>query len=532
MPVTLASHYTLRNIPWDVLFTKCFSPWQIYIKEQRPWNLLERTSRFFNSDGLQDQLQYEFSENFIHHLLQEERPEEYPLDFLGFDHSLSYRDGSTIKVRFTATRVDEGNIVADLYTTLDLASGRKMQGAYLSLHHKLRDFSINSPDTAYAPKLYFGKEPQSIFLQTSRSTLWKHIANRGIDLRIDTQEFLESITKDSSSLENSIGDTSKPEHSPMENSVNEYSATKYSAKKCLTEECSNPECLPAKQSTGEYPPEQYSKLQERIRQLEESLEETVNENNALTEQLEDSQHTVRKLQNDKIIQNRAISELKDKNERIKKRMKQADKRANMSADEKFSKFCEDFDKENEELQLACRSAKVECEELKQKLRDAEGKVVSLKGRLAKVSYGLAGGLLNAPNESEKFENEYGIAIFSALHKAIEKTPSKSNSYGNRPIDAWKAIIQANPDMERAYQNYKDTKNQLMDAMKSNELERNFHLLAPLGMDYSTHTNNHWKLHFIDGDRRYNATHASTPSETASGPSNSAKDLKNAFLYPT
>lgn len=520
MPITFVSHYTLRDIPWNVLLAKCIRPWCADQEKQCKHSLTERTRSFLRADGLYNKQQYEFSESIFHSLLQDACSEEVPLDFLGMDRSFHQPDGSVIDMRLMANRLPEGNIVADLYITLDLASRNRVKGTHLSLHHQMQEFATESGEMA-PPRIHFGEVPPSVYLKTTRGALWNQIQRHENKPRIRTQV----IEKDGE--ENSAPENPEKECSQKEQSVKQQSEVKNSTTESFKLEQSLTE-----HSSGNYSPDEYSKLQERIKQLEESLEEASSENTALSEQLEESQRMIRTLGNEKKAQRKTIKELQDKNDRLKKRMKQADKRANMNADEKFTKFCEDFDKENEELQLACRSAKAECEDLKQKLRDAEGKVVSLKGRLAKVSSGQTSGLLNAPNENEKFENEFGIAIFSALHKAIEKTPSKSNSYGNRPIDAWKAIIQANPDMECAYQNYKDTKDQLMDAMKSNDLERNFHLLTPLGMTYSIHTNNHWKLTFIDGDRRYKATHASTPSETASGPSNSAKDLKNAFLYPT
>lgn len=86
--------------------------------------------------------------------------------------------------------------------------------------------------------------------------------------------------------------------------------------------------------------------------------------------------------------------------------------------------------------------------------------------------------------------------------------------------------------KQAFQKYKEAKDALMDAMKSNDFERNHDLLTPLGLKFSTHTNNHGKITFMDENPRYQGSCASTASETGSGPSNCANDLKNAFLYPT
>jgi len=405
----------LRNIPWDVLISKCLSPWCKQLDRQCKWPLLERVRRFLQADGLCQQQQYEYSEGIIR---------------------------SVVNLRFMATRLPEGNIQADIFTTLDLAYGGKMEGTYLSLHHQLQEFSTE--DSATCPKLHFGEVPQSIYLRGTRGALWDRIARNETNLRISIveQSVGEQSTEEQLPEEQSLQEQSAADNSTLECSSDKYPAIQHSSTEYFPNDYS-----PNEYSAGDYSASDYSKLQARIKELEESLEETLCENNALSDRLEESQRLNREQQNGKKTLIKSNNELKDKIDRLKKRMKQADKRANMNADEKFTKFCEDFDKENDELR--------------------------------------------APSENEKFEDEFVIAIFSAIHKAIEKTPSKSN-----------------------------------------DLERNLDLFAPLGMKYSSHTNNHWKFNFADGDRRYNATHASTPSETSSGPSNSAKDLKNAFLYPT
>lgn len=527
MPITLVSHYTLRNIPWEVLISKCLSPWCKQLDRQCRWPLLERVRKFLQADGLCQQQQYEYSEGIIRSILNQEHTEEIPLDFLGLDRNFNQKDGSVVNLRFMATRLPEGNIQADIFTTLDLAYGGKMEGTYLSLHHQLQEFSTE--DSATCPKLHFGEIPQSVYLRGARGALWDRIARNETNLRISIveQSVGEQSTKEQLPEEHSLQEQSAADNSTLECSSDQYPAIQHSPTEYFPNDYS-----PNEYSAGDYSASDYSKLQERIKELEESLEETLCENNALSDRLEESQRLNREQQNGKKTLIKSNNELKDKIDRLKKRMKQADKRANMNADEKFTKFCEDFDKENDELRAACAKIQDERDCLQLKLQEAEGKVISLKGRLGKASNGMSGGLLTAPSENEKFEDEFVIAIFSAIHKAIEKTPSKSNSYGNRSIDLWTAIIKANPDAERAFQNYKELKADLMNAMKSNDLERNLDLFAPLGMKYSSHTNNHWKFNFADGDRRYNATHASTPSETSSGPSNSAKDLKNAFLYPT
>lgn len=513
MPFTLVSHFKLRNIPWDMFASRVIGGWQPFFKGEDQWSPEELAGQILRADGLGGRIHFQLSQQAIQQIMDDGslKTNEVTADLFGFERNFSYRDGTTFRVRCMAHRDADGLILADLYTTLDLTQDHKLQCIFFAPVYLIGSIALESSGH-YA--LHRGAVPDSLYTDTPKSSLRREIFRSESDQHIETWYLYH------------------PEDLPQEKTNVPAPSEKPSEK---VETGAQESDSKRTEGTADQIPQLEKELEEERRKssdLAEQLEESASENEAMAEQLEECRQQLHELQESRKKQNRTIGEQKDKIERLKNRLKQADKRANMNADEKFSAFCEDFDQENEKLRSEIRSVKVERDELQQKLQEAEGKVVSLKGRLGKASSGISGGLLNLPSEEEKFDSEFGIALFSALHKAIEKTPNKTNSFGNRSIDMWKAFIKANPDMEQAFQNYKEIKEQLMIAMKGDQLDRNLHLLAPLGMKFSTHTNCHGKITFKDDDQRYKASTASTASETASGPSNSAKDLKNAFLYPT
>ncbi len=272
---------------------------------------------------------------------------------------------------------------------------------------------------------------------------------------------------------------------------------------------------------------------DQIAKLQEQLDEYKSENEKLSEINEQLASAYRELKKDKksLVQN--IEDQKKRLKVLKKRVESAEARAKESINGDVKEFCDYFDKEQERLENECTEKDRLIEKLQQDLDTANGKITSLKGRLNKQSSdkGISG-LLAAPEfETEKYEDEFGIAIFSALHKAIEKTPTKNNSPHTRCIDVWQAIIDANPDLEKAFGQFCDNKDALKNAIVSGELDKKKHLLNPFNLTYGKHTNCHGKITF-GSDERYIASTASTASETAAGFSNCAKDLRNTFLYPT
>lgn len=271
----------------------------------------------------------------------------------------------------------------------------------------------------------------------------------------------------------------------------------------------------------------------QIAKLQEQLEEYKSDYDELSEKIEQLTSANRELKKDRKLLCQNVEDQKKRLKALKKRAESAEARAKEAVSGETKEFCEYFDKERERLENECTKKDQLIEKLQQELETANGKITSLKGRLNKQSSGNGiSGLLAAPeSETEKYEDEFGIAIFSALHKAIEKTPTKNNSPHTRCIDVWQAIIDANPDLKKAFEQFCDDKDALKNAMVSGELDKKKHLLNPFNLIYGKHTNCHGKITF-GSDERYIASTASTASETAAGFSNSAKDLRNTFLYPT
>lgn len=273
--------------------------------------------------------------------------------------------------------------------------------------------------------------------------------------------------------------------------------------------------------------------QKTIEELESRLEEYRAEIERLSVELEEMGREKRELQRSNKYISRYLDDVKEKNEKLKQRVYNAETRAKEAASGETKEFCDYFDREIKRMEAENAEKSRQITDLEAVCAEKESKLESLKGQLGKLRGGSASGFFAVPSdEQEKFAGEFGIAIFSALHKAIEKTPTKANSYSNRTVDVWESIIKANPAMEADYLEYRENKDALLNAIKTGSLEHNMNLLKSFNLSAERYGNNHWKIRFLDGDERYTGCVASTPSECESGPSNCAKDLRNAFLFPT
>lgn len=272
-------------------------------------------------------------------------------------------------------------------------------------------------------------------------------------------------------------------------------------------------------------------LQE-IEMLRSRLEKAESENESLFEKNEELTCSIRNFKKEKKALQINIQEQKDRIKKLRKRAENAEQRAKEAASGDTKTFCEYFENEMAQKDLEIQKKDAEIEKLVGQISELTGKNNTLKGRLGKQGGSFTEGLLRAPeDESEKYTDEFGIALFSALHIALENTPTKCNSPRTRSIDVWQAIIDANPDIKAAYKKFCENKDALKIAVAAGELDKKTHLLKPFNMTLGRHTNAHGKITF-GADDRYTACTASTASETASGFSNSAKDIRNAFLYPT
>lgn len=505
MSFNLFSHFDLRNIPWNIFYSQGISPWEHELRKKCPWSDIELSQMYLRNDGILNKLDVQLSDTTENQVRNENFIDDFPLDIIGFERYFFYKDGSFFLTRIFANK-DETGIHVDIFITLDFTLNHKVHISTLAPFTLLQQFS-NKKSFHYIP--YFGKIPEAIVIPSPQGFFWNFFLFQKKMSKLYMLNFRFDLDK----LKSSKGD------------VANESSSKNSTEAIKTDDAPNIN---------------NDVVQKEHEKLIEKLDEAQGEIEFLTDKLENVQVSLRNRDrnNEQKIENlsRENGNLKKKIEHLQKQLKQADKRArnqaSANANDEFKKFCEEFDKENEDLRSEIDTVKQDCDETKAKLAEAESKIISLKGRLYKTQSNYSSGFLNIPNEVEKFDDEYAIAIMSALHRAIANTPTKSNSFGKRPIDCWQAIIRVNPDMEQAFQKYKEAKDALMDAMKSNDFERNHDLLTPLGLKFSTHTNNHGKITFMDEDPRYQGSCASTASETGSGPSNCANDLKNAFLYPT
>lgn len=217
-------------------------------------------------------------------------------------------------------------------------------------------------------------------------------------------------------------------------------------------------------------------------------------------------------------QNRELAELQKKMERLRAAKDNALAMKDAEIDE--------IQKIADEIIASGNAAKQELENADWQIQNLNAQVQGLRQRQFNT------GLIAGPaSESEKFAGEFEVALMSAIHFAVENVPQKANSYSQRSRDIWQAFIQANPDAEQAFASYRQNARELLASVRKNNFWKNTAMLSPLGMSCSLHANNHGKIRFIDGDRRYTGTVASTPSDTTSGPSNCADEIKNAFFYP-
>lgn len=487
MPYTFTTQFRLRHIPFENIMA-VYVLWDRDCSKRSGWSLEETCRHYLKAGGEDGRMCFQ--------------PLEYggenPCKAMGFEKRFYYREGGWIKVCALFSWEEDCTRVWNHITI----SGTHARPFLLFPLRVLQEYALSEIEFALDLSVV---EPEAAFTETPRGELIGFLSYNPHDTFIDTYSFL-----------------------------NEDGTISFKAEEGKTEPVELPENV---QSEDEAVPSDYYKLLAENRRQKNRIDDLLQSNENLDDLLDDEKRKVRNLERDLAKARENLESEKEKNVRLRKKISVAEANARLSADEQFNAFCKEFDCENTELKAENEKLKTRVGELERQAQIDQGKIVSLKGRLGKLEgsagTGDLGGLLSAPeNEQEKFDGEFGIALFSALHKAIEKTPTKTVCHGKRAIDVWKAIVEANPDVEAAFRRYSADRDALLTAMKGNQLDKNKHLLKPLGLDFSTHTNNHGDITFGDGDRRYTVSSASTASETKSGPSNCANDLKNALLYPT
>lgn len=187
----------------------------------------------------------------------------------------------------------------------------------------------------------------------------------------------------------------------------------------------------------------------------------------------------------------------------------------------------------ENIELA-ESYYLEKQQIAEKLHQLEVKASSLEDVLSakKVK---AECLLQLPAIPEKYPDEFLLALMSAIHYAVDPLNQtggkgkKSSSTAIRSQTVWNAFIQNNPEAEAKYRAFSECIEKIICAARQGSLTKNTALLKPFHLEFSSNTNNHYELHFDDGDDLYSATSGSTPSDTRSQ-LNSCRDIKNTFFF--
>lgn len=270
----------------------------------------------------------------------------------------------------------------------------------------------------------------------------------------------------------------------------------------------------AKQQKKEAKKTRQEKLQNRIERQKQEMESLREQLTAAQKACALAAESSRQAAN---RQNRELEELQKKLERLKKSKESAIAMKDAEIDE--------IQKIADEIMTASEDAQKELMNADWQIQNLNAQVQGLRQRQS------GSGIIAGPaQEQEKFSGEFEIALMSALHFAMDNAPIKGNSHNLRCRDIWQAFIQTNADAEQSYRNYKANTSNLLASIKKNNFWKSLPMLTPLGMSCALHTNNHGKIRFMDGDGRYSSVVSSTPSETASGPSNCAEDLKHVFLY--
>lgn len=510
MDLTFVSHFTAHPVP-ATSFEQYLSAWKEGVKRMSGVDVTEASRRYLASDG-------EYSDYAVEGVCKGNNDSDYKA--LGFDGTLLLAGDQVVKTNMVL-HLDKEEFQGEIYVTLinfplDKPFERRFFSLWTILNEKM--FKECTPfrwTPAPAPKILLENSQRRWIVKLI------NLQNKSpyINTWIARQKFAHIVESTPCEIqETTIEAAVDTEVDTAPNPIDELPTAE-------------PAAVPIADAVPVDPAAQISPTQ--IAKLQEQLEKYKSENEELSEKNEQLTNINRDLKKNQKTYIQNIEEQKKRLRVLKKRADSAEARAKEAARGDVKEFCEHFDQELERLETEATEKDERINQLTLDLDTANGKITSLKGRLNKQNMGNGiYGLLAAPeNEGEKYENEFGIAILSALHKAIDKTPTKNNSPHTRSIDVWQAIIDANPDLEKAFEQYCNDTKALKNATVGGELDKKKHLLKPFNLDFNDHHNNHGRISF-GSDDRYIASTASTASETASGFSNCAKDLRNTFLFPT
>lgn len=224
------------------------------------------------------------------------------------------------------------------------------------------------------------------------------------------------------------------------------------------------------------------------------------------------------------------AKLQETDQRYRKQLDDIEKERNALKQEQDA-FVATFDDENKELRLNIESLQNEVKELKQQLLDeqnarnaAENNIKALKQK-AGPSFAL-----NIPEESEKYDDEYVNHIICALKMALSNGKGKNASNKQRNLDVWQAILDANPEAIKKYEQYCEDKDEIIALAKQEGLKspKGQKLMKKFNLEFLKKGNNHGKICYLNDDR-YIATESSSGSDSKSGGENGAAAFERALF---
>lgn len=224
------------------------------------------------------------------------------------------------------------------------------------------------------------------------------------------------------------------------------------------------------------------------------------------------------------------AQLKEKDRRYSEQLDELQKKRD-SANENLESFIATFDDENKGLKTDIERLETELKDVKQQLQEAQNAhdAAEANMRALKQKTGPCFAL-NVPHEPEKYDNEYLIHIVCALKIALPKGKGKNASNKQRNLDVWQAILDANPDAVKKYDQYCTDKEELIALAKKERLKspKGQKLLKKFNLAYSKKQNNHGDIGY-ENDDRYKATESSSGSDSGSGGENCAAAFERALF---
>ena len=252
---------------------------------------------------------------------------------------------------------------------------------------------------------------------------------------------------------------------------------------------------------------------------------------AYTTYLQDSAEKGRlSIENTKATIEELKAELREKDRRCSEHLAEIQKERD-SSKESLETFIATFDEENKVLKTDNDRLEAEIKAVKQQLQEeqnarkaAEANMMALKQKTGPCF------ALNVPREPEKYDNEFQNHIICALKMALPKGKGKNASNRQRNLDVWQAILDANPDAVKKYNQYCADRDEVVALAKREALKspKGQKLLKKFNLVFSKKQNNHGDIGF-ENDDRYKAAESSSGSDSSSGGENGASAFERALF---